>query len=105
MGQGKAGGATPDQAARQAELEELLRKAGADVNLQRLSLVEIGRTGQDPTTLYKGTNTLYHYTLMEVVAHFYKLPDPRIQDPRQRRRRPLDKAFPDFQRLKNKSAR
>ena len=58
---------------RSTEIVDLLLKAGANPNLQRLSTMTVGRKGSDnsPAIFAKSTNDWNHYTLFELIAGAY----------------------------------
>jgi len=51
-----------------AQIAELLSKAGANENLQRLSSIGVGRGNFEQNIFLKGTNSYNHFSLFELVA-------------------------------------
>jgi hypothetical protein len=80
-----------------AEIVELLRKAGANEYLQRLSTISVCRGWSIATVEFKkGTNVLDHYTLFELLTREYE--SQRGQSGQYRPRNGL--VFPDFAKIK-----
>jgi ankyrin repeat protein len=57
-----------EQLATLAEIAELLREAGANENLQRLSSIEVSRGNFEQNIFLKGTNSYNHFSLFELIA-------------------------------------
>ena len=71
----------PAHAHLMGEIAELLRSAGANENLQRLSTISVSRAGADyagadytQTVFLKGTNSFNHYSLFQLLTAFYAPP-------------------------------
>ena len=73
-----------------AAIESLLRQAGANDNLERLSQIRIGRksSGFSRDIFSSGTNDYNNFTLLELIASTYRNADPGN-----------NLAFPDFARV------
>src|SRR4030095_14782774 len=81
----------PNQAtdARADAIDDLMPKAGASEDLQRLGSIGITRSGRDvnPRLFFRGTNAHNRYRLFEAIASFYQSQDSSQRLP-----------FPDFTR-------
>ncbi len=75
------------------EIVDLLRKAGADENLQRLSIIGVSRGDFEQNLFFRGTNSYNRYTLYELLKVLYGPEGSAINN-----RLPLH--FPDFSRMK-----
>ncbi len=87
------------------EIVELLLKAGANDNLQRLSTISVSRESANftQTVFLKGTNSFNHYTLLQLLTAFYAPPSAKDQEatPSGNLAPALPGlAFPDFRTIK-----
>ncbi|HZQ48111.1 MAG TPA: ankyrin repeat domain-containing protein [Verrucomicrobiae bacterium] len=64
----------PARMAKLAEIKDLLRKAGANENLERLSAISVSRGGANPAQRVFRTNSLNHFTLLQLLGAFYAPP-------------------------------
>jgi ankyrin repeat protein len=71
----------PAHARLMGEIVDLLRSAGANENLRRLSTIGVSRAGADyagadytQTVFLKGTNSFNHYSLFQLLTAFYAPP-------------------------------
>ena len=92
-----AAGKTPSPRAQIAgrEIAELLRKAGADENLQRLSIIGVSRGDFEQNLFFRGTNSYNRYTLFELLQRLYGPDGPVING-----QLPRGLHFPDLSRIK-----
>jgi ankyrin repeat protein len=78
-----------------AAIESLLRQAGANDNLERLSVIQLGRDAAFKVIFWKGTNSFNSHTLFEAIARAYS-PEAWSQDWTTRDNEPPGYRFPDF---------
>jgi ankyrin repeat protein len=66
----------PGEAEKWGEIAELLEKAGANENLQRLTRIGVSRggSGLGDAIFFKGTNLYNHFTLFDLLSDFYGPP-------------------------------
>jgi ankyrin repeat protein len=92
-----ARGSSPRSRIVGGEIAELLRRAGADENLQRLSIIGVSRGDFEQNLFTKETNSYNRYTLFELIAKVYG--SPGIGGPHARSSEPPGLRFPDFGRI------
>jgi ankyrin repeat protein len=78
-----------------AAIGSLLREAGANDNLERLSVIQLGRDTAFKVIFWKGTNSFNSHTLFEVIAKAYS-PEAWAQAWASRDNEPPGYRFPDF---------
>ncbi|EEF61739.1 FOG: Ankyrin repeat-like protein [Pedosphaera parvula Ellin514] len=81
-----------------SEIVEQLRKAGANENLRRLSVIGISREDLIKDIFLKGTNAYNNYTLFELIARSYT-PDAWANHWTAKGEEPPGLRFPDFTKI------
>jgi hypothetical protein len=94
-------GTNPELRQVMGEIAELLRSAGANDNLQRLSTICVSRAGADYTQIvfHKEAGVPNRYSLLDLVAAFYAPPDQATPYTTPLQELP-GLAFPDFGKIK-----